>query len=422
MKILLTNHYAGTLEYGGATRPYQLAKEWVRAGHEVTIVAASWVHGRGAPPSVEGSITVEYVDGIRYIWLKTPIYSGNGLRRVANMMTFVGQLWRYGTRLAEEVEPDVVISSSNYPLDAIPAHRIARLSECAYIVEVHDLWPLTPIELGGHSPNHPFIRLLQYAEDYSYRCAHRVVSMLPDAAGHMRDHGMAPHKFAHVPNGVHVAEWKVDPSLLPQEHVETLTRLEEEGRFLIGYAGAHGIPNSLETLVESAALLRAEPVSFVLIGRGVRKPALEERARVLGLTNVDFLPPIPKVAVPAFLDRMDALYLGLVRSPLYRFGISLNKMFEYMMAAKPVIFAADASNNPIADNEAGVSPGAENPQAVADAVRWLVKRSAAERAEMGHRGREFVRSRHDYPHLANRFLRIMEEARAQRSRDRQKTV
>lgn len=411
MRILLTNHYAGTLSYGGAVRPFYLAREWMEQGHEVTIVAASWVHGRGAPPTVSGPMTVEDVDGVRYVWLKTPTYTGNGARRALNMMAFAGQMARFGRRMAEAFKPDVVVSSSNHPLDAVPAHRIARRAGAAYLMEVHDLWPLTPIEIGGISPRHPFIQVLQRAEDYGYRHADRVISMLPNAEDHMRQHGMSAGKFVYIPNGVHVDRWQIDESLLPEDHRAQLSTLAESGRFLVGYAGAHGVANSLDTLLDAAALLRDDPVTFVLLGRGIRKAALEQKAASLGLDNVLFLPIAPKASVPAFLDRMDALYIGLTRTPLFRFGVSPNKLFEYMMAAKPVIYALEAGNDPVAESRCGISPGAENPEAVRDAVRALMTAPEGQRAAMGQRGREYVREHHDYPVLARRFLDAMEAAR-----------
>lgn len=414
MKILLTNHYAGTLAYGGATRPFIMAREWVSKGHDVTIVAASWTHGRSQHPEISGALTVEEIEGVRYVWLKTPAYKGNGASRVLNMMTFVTRLGLHGKRLARDYRPDVVIASSNYPLDGMPAHRIAKRCGSGFLVEVHDLWPLTPILLGGASPRHPFIMMLQYGEDYGYRHADYVVSMLPHADPHMHERGMAPHKYVHIPNGVHANKWKIDPDLLPETHRSTLDQLKDEKRFLIGYAGAHGLANALDTLIDTAAIMRNDPATFVLVGDGLEKQALQQRAESLGLNNVHFLPRIPKLAVPAFLHRMDALYAGARKNPLYVYGITFNKLFEYMMAARPVIYALEAGNNPVAEAGCGVSPGADDPKTVAASIRDLMSLPPAERAEMGRRGQAYVREHHDYLHLAERFLDVMEAARESR--------
>ena len=127
MNILLINHYAGSKKHGMEYRPYYLAREWASMGHQVTIVAASFSHLRTTAPAVSGRATEDCIDGIRYLWYRTPAYRGNGAGRVLNMLSFVGKLLRDGRRLARTYRPDAVIASSTYPLDSLPARRIAQL-------------------------------------------------------------------------------------------------------------------------------------------------------------------------------------------------------------------------------------------------------------------------------------------------------
>jgi len=293
-----------------------MARSWVELGHRVTIVAASRSHVRTVPPTLRGNYTRESIEGVDYIWLKTPSYEGNGPRRALNMFAFVGQLLGHGARLAREVEPDAVIASSTYPLDMIAARRIARRAKARLVFEVHDLWPLSPIELGGMSPRHPFIRLMQWAEDYAYRRTDRVVSILPNAACHMESHGLRPNKFRHVPNGIITAEWESDRAPVPREHADVLAPLRKAGRFLVAYAGAHGMANALDAVVEAAALLREHPATFVLVGQGPEKEALQRKALALDLKNIVFLPPVPKASIPSLLSSMDALLIGLKQTPI----------------------------------------------------------------------------------------------------------
>src|SRR5208337_982333 len=294
------------------------------------------------------------VEGIPYIWLKTPGYEGNGIRRALNMFSFVHKLIQYEDRLVRDVGPDLVIASSTYPLDMVAARRIARKAVARLVFEVHDLWPLTLTEMGMPK-SHPFVVLMQWAEHFAYRNADRVISMLPNAACHMESHGLRPDKFRHVPNGIVTAEWESDRAPVSREHAEVLAAIREEGRFLVAYAGAHGLANSLETVVESAALLRDRPVAFVLVGQGPEKEGLERKARGLGVTNVTFLPPVPKASIPALLASADALFLGLKRTPLFLFGISPNKLMDYMMSGKPIIQAIEAGNDMVGESGCGVS-------------------------------------------------------------------
>lgn len=407
MTILLINHYAGGPAYGMEHRPFYMAREWVRRGHEVTILAATQSHLRHHTPAAGE----EWIEGIRYRFVETPAYQGNGLGRVRNMLAFVSALWQEAPRLARELKPDVVIASSTYPLDIYPARRIARAAKAhsargRLIYEVHDLWPLSPMELGNMSPWHPFIMVMQKAENDAYRDSDRVVSMLPKAEPHMRAHGMAPEKFAYVPNGIDLEEWESATHALPDLHRETLEALRARGRFIVGYAGAHGVANALHAFVDAAARLEGTPATLVLVGQGPTKDDLQSRAG--GMDNVVFLPPVPKGAVPALLGAMDALYIGLGRAPLFRFGISPNKLMDYMMAAKPVVSAIEAGNDPVAESGCGYSVPAEDPEAIADAVTRLMALPPEERDAMGTRGRAFVTAQHDYRVLAGRFLEVME--------------
>ncbi|GGY18592.1 glycosyltransferase family 4 protein [Paludibacterium paludis] len=404
MKILYINHYAGSPEHGMEFRPYYLAREWVKAGHEVVMVAADQSHLRQKNPIFQGATHEQSIDGIRYLWCRTPRYDGNGVGRVINIFGFLLALMRAWRTLRKTYSPDLVIASSTYPLDTIPAKRIARECGAKLAYEVHDLWPLTPVEVGGMSPRHPFVMLLQWAEDYGYRNADTVVSMLPCARDHMQAHGMAPDKYHVIPNGVDLTEWDDDGLPLPREHDELIYRLESEGRFLLGYAGGHGLANALDFLLEAAASLKDEPVAFVLVGDGPDKAGLVAAARTLGLGNVHFLPAIPKRAVPAFLARMDALFIGWRKLPIYRFGINPNKLFDYMMAARPVIHSVDAGNDMVKEAGAGLSIGSEDPVAIAGAVRSMMALSSEERRAMGAAGREYILARHDYRVLAHRFL------------------
>ncbi len=407
MKILLVNHYAGSLQHGMEYRPFYLAREWVRNGHQVTILAASFSHVRTRNPDLNSQhILEENIDGIRYVWLKTPTYPGNGMKRGINILSFVSSFFLRLKEIVRGEAPDVIITSSTHPLDIFPAYNLARKIKSKLIYEVHDLWPLSLIELGGMSVYHPFILLTQFAENFSYRKADHVVSLLPAAKEHMLSHGMDEEKFIHIPNGIDVAEWSEKSYALPEEHMMAITHLRAENHFIIGYAGAHGIANALDSILEAVKMYDAENIAFVLVGKGPEKENLVRQARVAGLENVIFLPPVAKEAVPALLNTMDALYIGLRSEPLFRFGVSPNKLIDYMMAGKPIIYAINAGNDMVTESNCGISISPETPQAVIAAAKKLRNMSETARLEMGVRGREYVLQKHDYRVLANKFLKL----------------
>lgn len=404
MNILLINHYAGSGYHGMEYRPFYLAREWVKLGHKVTIIAASFSHLHNQRPVIKGNLTMENIEGINYIWLKTPSYQGNGAQRVINMFTFGWRLYVYSQKIINACCPDIVIASSPHPFMIYGAQKIVNKAKAKLIFEVRDLWPLTLIELGGVSPRHPFIRMMQWTEDYAYNKAHKVVSLLPKASAYMQEHGMTEEKFRYIPNGISVEEWEIEGTSLPEEHEKVIQELKSNGNFLIGYAGTHGIANALEYLIASAELLKNQSVVFILVGQGSEKEKLQQRIKEQGLKNVVFLPGVKKTAIPKLLARMDALYIGWKREALYRFGVSPNKLMDYMMAGKPVIHSIEAGNDMVAESGCGISVPPENSSAVADAIIKMMNTPKDELTSMGLKGQEYVLQNHDYRILARRFL------------------
>jgi len=403
VNILYLNHYAGSPALGMEYRPYYLAQEWVRRGHAVTLLAASFSHVRTLqPPQSEQPRST--LDGIAYRWYPTPAYQGNGWGRVQNIFAFLRAVWADTPTLLRECRPDVVIASSTYPMDIWVARRIARACAARLVYEVHDLWPLSPIELSGMSPWHPFALLCQAAENSAYCDADVVVSMLPKVHAHMAAHGLDLRKLHIVPNGVTPDEWPDTPPPLQGEVAQMLLEARSAGQCVVGYAGSMGLPNALDTLLDAARLLQSQPLQIVLVGSGHERARLEHRVSEEGLSKVHFFPAIPKAQVPAFLALVDIAYIGWQRVPIYRFGIAPNKLMDYMMARKAVLHSVAAGNDPVAEAGAGLTVAPESAAAVADGLMQLAALPAARRAAMGERGRAFVLAHHTYPVLAQRFL------------------
>ncbi|GLI36665.1 glycosyltransferase family 4 protein [Geobacter hydrogenophilus] len=405
MNILLVNHYAGSPVHGMEYRPFYLAREWVRLGHSVRILASAESHVRARQPDLLGRKSLEEViEGVSYSWYRTPPYVGNGIGRVRNMASFVGWLYREGKRIADDFRPDVVIASSTYPMDIWPAHRIARMAGARLVYEVHDLWPLSPIELGGMPRWHPFIILVQIAEDYAYRHADSVVSMLPKVREYMESRGMAPHKLHIVPNGIDPAEWDSDFPPLEGDVKAVFKRFREEGFSIVGYAGAHGVANALDAFLEAAVLMAEERVVFMLVGNGPEKAVLQRQASAAGLRNVCFLDPVKKNQIPSLLKWFDVAYIGLQRQPLFRFGIAPNKLMDYMMAGCPVLMAIEAGNDPVGEAGCGLTVMPEDAGAIAKGIRTLLAMGEKQRNEMGRLARKYILQHHTYLVLARRFL------------------
>ena len=404
MNIVFLSHFAGSPRHGMVYGHYYLAREWVRMGHEVTIVAASYAHTRFQQP--DSQVSEERIDGIRYLWLKVPGYKATGrIGRVLNIIAFT--IASYSPFLRKKLgRMDLVISSSHHPFSIFPAQSIAKKNSAQLVFEVRDIWPLTLIELGGASPKHPFIRLMQWAENYAYRTADKVVSVLPGADKHMLEHGMTPNKFVYIPNGADLDNRQAEP--LSFSHQSLIENLRDQNRFVIGYAGRMGLANALHHLIDALTLIDNPNIHAVLLGDGYELENLKKLALEKGISDrVHFLSSVPKAQVESFLRQMDVLYVGFLKQPIYRFGTSVTKMNDYMFAQKPVVCAIDGAIEGVEATGAGLMCKAENIEQIASAISEVFHYTSEMREQMGVAGHEWVRAHRDYKILAERFLEMV---------------
>ena len=386
--IWIINQYAGSSNHGMTFRSYFLAKEFIKR-HRVTIFSASFSHVMSNPPSVSKTYTEENINGVEYLWLKVPVYKqSKSLSRLISMFIFLYRLFFLNVKKRDT--PDVIIVSSTSPLPIWKAYFWAKRFNAKLIFEVRDIWPLSIMELGGFKKTNPFVVLLQITENFAYKVSDYVVSVLPKAFEHMKHHGLDLPRFKYIPNGI---------------EIKTMIKTDEVNKdvFKIGYAGTLGIANALKYLIHAAHLIKESNIEIHLLGNGPEKQTLMEMVKDKNISNVYFHDAVPKNKVGIFLSKMDALFIGWHFSKIYRFGISANKLFDYLASAKPIIHSVDAGNDPVLEAKAGISVKPENPKEIADAILKLYKMPESKRNDLGQNGRVYVEKYHSYEQLAKQY-------------------
>jgi glycosyltransferase involved in cell wall biosynthesis len=403
MRIWIVNYTALPPSEPGGTRHYSIARELIRRGHEVVVVASSFHYVARRPLRLEKGSTqfLEEVEGVPFLWLKAPSYRESQLARAWSWLAFSWRVWReVGLRDLEP--PDVVLGSSPYPFAALAAQRVAARHSVPFVLEVRDLWPQTLIDLGSYSPLHPFILLLDGIERYLYSRAARIVSLLPEADEYMVRKGADPNHVVWISNGV-------DLDMIPMPSPPS-----DEDPFSVMYAGAHGLSNTLDLVLDAAGLLREEGwgpdrVVFRLVGDGPDKRRLQERADREGLDNVRFEAPVPKEEIHRVLQEADAFVRPLEDSPLYRWGASPNKVFDYMACGRPTVYGSPTNSNPIADSGGGVTVPPGDARALAEAVQALAELPLEDRWAMGRKARTHLEEHYSLSRLAARLERTLGE-------------
>lgn len=404
MNILYINHYAGSPEMGMEFRPYYLAREWIKMGHNVTIVAADFSHLRVKNPDVSNDFKLQKNDDIQYLWIKTGQYKGNGFARAFTMAQFVFKLLLKSKWIASKFSPDVVICSSTYPIDTFVGQKICRVSakKVKLVHEVHDLWPSTLTEVGGMTKFNPFVLIMQIGENSAYRHSDKVVSLAPLALPYMMQHGLKKDKFIHIPNGVAEEEWKNSVNI-PIQIEKKLLRLKENN-FIVGYVGGHSISNSLDDIIDVADRMRNQNVKFVLVGDGIEKKRLMNTATSMNLKNIIFLPPVEKRMIPSLLKFFDCGFISAVPSPLYRFGTCMNKIFDYMAAGLPIICAITTPQSQVSEAKCGICLESGDIEGIVNSISQLSNKDNQDLKIFSQRGKEAVKNFYTYDKLAKQFL------------------
>lgn len=413
MKLWYLKHYAGGPGIGKFMRAYHLARAWAEEGHETTIFVAEYHHQLETlqPLSPDRS-----VDGVRYVALRARRYSGNGIGRILNMADYCISAFRLQRRDGLAA-PDVVIVSSPHPFAIFPGWWLARRYRAKLVFEIRDIWPLSVVEINGTSRWHPFVLLCGVTERFAYRVSDLVGTLLAGAREHVKQVVRKPPPCVYVPNGANpkAGEAKAPSSSVGMAARAQLETWRKEGRLILIHPGAQGIPNALDRLLNAVSVLNgngdAGKIGVLLVGEGGATEALRRQSDDLRLSNVAFFPTVPYHEAMWLIQHSDVGYAGARNIPgVYRYGISFNKIMDFMQAGLPIILPLKASHDPVSEVECGIVTGSDQPSDIARSIMSLQAATAEERAEIGQRGRAYAAQVHDYGRIARDYLEAIQGA------------
>ncbi|WP_434563084.1 glycosyltransferase family 4 protein [Pseudomonas sp. R1-6] len=404
MNIWYINPYAGGPGVGRYWRSFYLASAWKAKGHSVEVIAPSYHH---LMDDSTGRLGCQVLEGVSYNFVRCPRYKGNGLARFFSMVCFGFLLLFSLLRLGLKKRPDIIVYSSAHPFGYPAAFFCAKLFRCKISFEVRDIWPLSLIEVAGFSKLHPVVIWLSLIEKFAYFSADSVISLLPGAKQHMVSRGMNPTKFRYVPNGFSFDDVYSANESNSSKLLDDLARLKSQGEFIFFYAGALGEPNAMHLFLDALCFLNVTgetPVKFIIVGKGEQGPALSERCRQLGYDFVVFYPQVDKREIRQALHLVNAGFFVMHDLPIYRFGVSLNKLYDYMAAGIPVVASYNACNDPVEQSGCGFSVVPGQAEHLANAFKKMMLLDESVLIEMGAKGRLFLEKNFEYAGLAQRIL------------------
>lgn len=395
--IWIINQYVGSPTHGMEFRHYYLAKEFIKKGYDVFVFSGSFSHLYKKQPNTSSTYTFEDIDDIHYCWVEVPTYARSvSIGRFWNMFVF---LWRmFFIPLQKVNAPSAIIVSSPSLFPILNGHYYSKKFKAKLFFEVRDIWPLTIQYLAKMSNLHPLVLLLSFFERYAYKNADYVCSVLKGTDQHIKSIGLQANNFFYAPNGILLEEVE-NPEPLSAAIKEQIPK----DKFIIGYVGTIGISNAMSYFIDAVALMQdASNLFFVIIGSGGEKENLMQKSA--GFKNMLFLDAIPKHQVQSALQLFDACYIGWNNEALYQFGISANKLYDYMYAAKPIIHSFSSANDPVQEAACGISCAAESPEEIKAAILQMHSIGEETRKQMGTNARNYVLQNHTYDRIAQKFM------------------
>lgn len=393
-----------------ASRTYEHAREWVRAGHQVTVVtcAPNFPYGKPFAGYQNRLVQREVMDGIEVVrvWSYMTANEGFWLRS----LDFASFMLASTVATLTIKQPSVVVATSPQFFAGLAGWMVSLHRRCPFVFEVRDLWP-EQIMANDMLKQGPAIRGLKALAQMLYTRSSLIVTVGEGYRDQLVEgYQVSADKIRVIPNGIL-------PETFSLRGQREATRKQHgwTNRFVVMYLGTHGLSQKLETVVGAARLLKnRQDVHFVFVGEGARKSAVMDLAKRDNLTNCEFLPQQPKAVIPDLYEAADACVVPLRGIPLYT-GNYPSKMFEAMAMQCPIILSAEGHSRSLLERSgAGVAVEPENERALADAVTNLQAspdRVAAMRAE----GRRFVVTEYSRTHWATRYLDVLGEAMGTRT-------
>lgn len=387
-----------------AGRSFGIMRELARLGHCAVVVTSDSM-GKFNAPVAERPFVFSDQDGVTICRARTFKYlDSNSVRRMVSWIHFEWKLLRLPLRVLPR--PDAVIVSSLSLLTILNGLRLRRRFKCPLVFEVRDIWPLTLTEEGHFSPRNPLVRALSLVERLGYRRADLIVGTMPNLGEHVRNVVGESRRVECVPMGVDL-DAMAQPEPLPEDFV---SQYIPHNTFIVGYAGSLGISNAMDVLFDCAESMQDDrSIHFLVLGEGELKQRFIDQFG--GLANLTLAPAVPKLQVQSVLGYCDVLYFSVHKSRVWDFGMSLNKVMDYMAAAKPIIASYSGYPSMIDEADCGEFVEAQDSAALAVAIRRHAQMSRETLDQMGQRGRRLLIEQRSFEALAVRYLDLIASVR-----------
>lgn len=404
MRIWLINHYAVPPQYYPLARTTNFAKYLMRMGHDVTIFAASSVHNSSINLiENESAFREERVNNIHYVYVKCHSYHGNGAGRIENMFEFAFKIGRVCEKFKK---PDAVLASSATPLACMAGLRIAKRYGAKAVAEVLDLWPESFVSFGLMKRTNPALIPMYWFEKKMYEYADEVIFSMKGAYDYIKDRmwekDIPKSKVHYINNGIDLELFDYNKVTYTIDDED----LNNDQIFKLVYVGSIRHANNLGKLLDVAKKIKNPKIKFLIWGNGDDLEKLQQRTEDEKICNAVFKGYIEKKYIPYITSQADLNIVHYGDMPVGKYGVSPNKLFEYMAAGKPIIDDRPCNYNPLVECDAGIEVKDPSDDNIARAIDTFVSMDKAVYIKYCQNAREGAR-KYDFGILTRKLLEIM---------------
>ena len=381
--IFIFNQFAISPDMPGGTRHYDFGKELAKRGYEVYIFASDYSYQTLKYLKLKNNenYIIENINGVNFVWVKTLAYKKNNYKRIINQIAFSINAIKTASNI--KLKPDFIIGSSPTLFTAFMSYKYAKCIGAEYIAEIRDLWPESLYCLNRRLKYHPYTLLLKILATYLYRKSKKIIVFTKGNKKYISKKSKA--KIKYIPNGVNRDLFE---KLEKRKIIRKKYGFED---FTLVYTGAIGVANSIDTIVKACERIKNKDINVKIFGSGPLKNKLKSEIEKWNLKNIKILSPVEKSEIPSILNASDGAIITLKDIPLFRFGVSPNKLFEYMYAGLPVLCAIEGEvGDMIRDANCGYVVKPDNPEDLAEKMIKLYSLSKRERLKMGQNGKRYI--------------------------------
>lgn len=366
MKVWLINHYAVPVKYYPLARTTNFAKYLIRKGHEVTIFAASSVHNSEIN-LIKNRILYreEWVNEIHYVLVHCKTYKGNGIDRIFNMFEFP---WKLKKVCQCYERPDVIMASSATPPACMQGLKLAKKYGAGAIAEISDLWPESFVAYHLLNKCNPLLKLMYLYEKRMYIYADKLIFTMEGAYNYILKKGwnkkIDREKVFYINNGIDLEQFCYNRAHFQIQDND----LNNHKLFKVVYVGSIRKVNNLGLLLDAAKLVQNPEIQFLIWGDGDELAMLKKRIRTENINNVKFKGKVNKKYIPYITSSANLNFLHSTDSEIFQFGISANKIFDYLASGKPTLVDFDCPYNPIVQTGSGIALSSPNAEEIREAI------------------------------------------------------